>query len=123
VTWTLRKEVRFEAAHHLPAHDGKCARVHGHSWRAIVECQGNRLHETGPKAGMLIDYGDIKAATEPIVRTFLDHYDLNETTGLENPTSEALARWLFDQLSFYLTNLVAVTIAETCTSECRYARE
>lgn len=121
--WVLRKLVRFEAAHHLPHHDGKCARVHGHSWRVAIEVRGRSLHKTGPKTGMLIDYADLSDAMAPILAKCLDHHDLNQTTGLHDPTSEALARWLYDRLSEALPGLVAVTVYETCTSECRYARD
>lgn len=121
-TWAITKTFRFEAAHHLPNHDGKCARVHGHSWVADVEVTGPHLVEDGPKVGMVLDYGTISDAVDPIVEGTLDHYDLNVTTGLDNPTSEAIAKWLFDQLDTVLPGLIAVTIHETCTSACRYAR-
>jgi 6-pyruvoyltetrahydropterin/6-carboxytetrahydropterin synthase len=114
----LRKRVTFEAAHHLPSHDGKCARVHGHSWVAVIEVQGSDLYDDGPKVGMLTDYADIARAINGLVEDYLDHFDLNVSTGLENPTSEELARWVFDRL--HLEGLSAVTIHETCTSECRY---
>lgn len=118
--WTLSKTVRFEAAHHLPQHDGKCRRVHGHSWEAVIEVRGERLVASGPKVGMVMDYGDISAAIAPLYESHLDHHDLNETTALWSPTSEALAQWLFDRLAPVLPGLVAVTIRETCTAECRY---
>jgi 6-pyruvoyltetrahydropterin/6-carboxytetrahydropterin synthase len=121
--WTLRKTVRFEAAHRLPHHDGKCARLHGHSWEADIEVEGGHLVDSGPKAGMVVDYGDLAAAIDPIWNDYLDHHDLNATTGLENPTSEELARWLFDHLDGALPGLIAVVVRETCTSECRYARD
>jgi 6-pyruvoyltetrahydropterin/6-carboxytetrahydropterin synthase len=121
-TWTLRKSFRFEAAHHLPHHDGRCARRHGHSWVGWVEVRGDRLQREGSKAGMLIDYGDLAAAVDPLVDAFLDHWDLNESTGLENPTSEALAQWMFARLAPVLPRLVAVEVEETCTSSCRYER-
>jgi 6-pyruvoyltetrahydropterin/6-carboxytetrahydropterin synthase len=121
VSWTLRKTVRFEAAHHLPHHDGKCRRVHGHSWEAVIEVRGRSLWQDGPKTGMVMDYGEISQAVDPIWEDYLDHHDLNATTGLDSPTSERLAKWLFDTLAPHLyENLVAVTIRETCTSECRY---
>jgi 6-pyruvoyltetrahydropterin/6-carboxytetrahydropterin synthase len=124
VIWTIRKIVRFEAAHHLPNHDGKCRRVHGHSWRAALELQGRELQQSGPQTAMVRDYGDLSDAIDPIVEQFLDHHDLNETTGLADPTSEALARWLFDKLEpVFGFDLIAVTVWETCTSECRYARQ
>jgi 6-pyruvoyltetrahydropterin/6-carboxytetrahydropterin synthase len=119
--WTLRKQFRFEAAHHLPQHDGKCARVHGHSWVGWLEVQGDHLDTDGPKAGMVLDYADLADAVDPLVETVLDHWDLNATTGLLNPTSEALAEWIFLHVKPWLPALVAVEIEETCTASCRYA--
>lgn len=120
----LEKEFKFEAAHQLPQHDGKCARLHGHSWKGRIAVTGGSLVPAGPKAGMVIDYGDLKALVDPIVRNHLDHWFLNETTGLANPTSEELARWIFDQLAIPVAVLGAtlhyVQIEETCTSRCTY---
>ncbi len=118
--FTLKKEFTFEAAHMLPHHDGKCRRVHGHSWRMRVVVAGQELHTEGPKAGMLMDFGDISKAVKPLVEDYLDHFCLNDTTGLENPTSEELARWVYDKLRGKLPELVAVEIDETCTSSCRF---
>jgi 6-pyruvoyltetrahydropterin/6-carboxytetrahydropterin synthase len=121
--WILGKEFRFEAAHELPHHDGKCARLHGHSWRGVVYVSGTALHKSGPKAGMLIDYSDIKHFLKPLLDDHLDHYFLNKTTGLENPTSEEIARWIFEQLEKQgLAGLLAVRIDETCTSSCVYTQ-
>ncbi len=72
---------------------------------------------------MVVDYGTISKVMHDLIEDVLDHHDLNETTGLENPTSEALARFVFDWLDSRLADLVAVTIQETCTAEARYARE
>lgn len=116
----LSKTFTFEASHQLPHHDGKCARLHGHSWKGRIVCSGTELHESGAKSGMLIDYADISAAIKPLVDGCLDHYHLNESTGLENPTSEELARWIFNKLSGQLSELEAVEIEETCTASCRY---
>jgi len=80
--WTIRKTFRFEAAHHLPAHDGKCRRVHGHSWVGVIEVRDSQVHANGPKAGMVVDYGDLSDLVDPLVEQFLDHHDLNMTTGL-----------------------------------------
>lgn len=118
--WKLTKQFRFEASHQLPHHDGKCARLHGHSWIGYVECQGDALAPDGPKQGMLIDYGDISAAIKPLVDEVLDHYHLNESTGLSSPTSEELARWIFQRVKVSLPFLSAVIIEETCTSRCEY---
>lgn len=118
--FTLHKQFRFEAAHKLPHHDGKCARLHGHSWVMRVFVRGKRLVQSGPKSGMLLDFSDLKAGVQPLVEECLDHHYLNETTGLENPTSEELSRWVFDKLSPVFPELVAVEVDETCTSCCRY---
>jgi 6-pyruvoyltetrahydropterin/6-carboxytetrahydropterin synthase len=120
--WIVGKEFRFEAAHELPHHDGKCARLHGHSWRGVVYISGTILHD-GAKSGMVMDYGDIKQFLQPLLDEYLDHHFLNKTTGLESPTSEEIARWIFEQLERRgLPGLVAVKIDETCTSTCLYAR-
>ena len=118
--WILRKQFGFEAAHHLPQHDGKCRRVHGHSWLGEIEVTGHALHETGPESGMVIDYGRLTEAVAVLLDGFLDHHDLNETTLLPNPTSEAIARYVFEFLDPAVPGLRAVTIHETCTCACRY---
>lgn len=113
----LRKTFRFESAHRLPhvPEGHKCRRLHGHSYRITVECAG----ECDPHMGWLIDYADIKDAFQPLWEA-LDHRFLNEIEGLENPTSEVLAAWIWDRLKPRLTPLSAVTVHETCTSECTY---
>ena len=118
--WTISKQFRFEASHRLPDHDGKCQRLHGHSWILTVFFSGAALQTTGPQRGMLRDYGRIKLAVQPLVDGKLDHYHLNDSTGLENPTSEELARWIFDRLAGALPDLTAVEVSETCTTGCRY---
>lgn len=69
---------------------------------------------------MLMDYSDMKAAIEPLLNEYLDHHHLNETTGLESPTSEMLAKWIFDRVKPKLPLLCRVIIDETCTSRCVY---
>lgn len=113
----LTKTFGFEAAHDLPTFpDGhKCRRLHGHSFRFDLVVEG----DVDEKKGYLIDYGQIKAAAEPIVQV-LDHRYLNEIEGLSNPTSENLARWLWERLKPILPNLTSVIAHETCTSSCEY---
>src|SRR5436190_24391710 len=98
----LSKTFHFEAAHDLPAcpPGHKCRRLHGHSFRFDVIVEG----DVEPAKGYLIDYGDIKAAVEPIVKR-LDHYYLNEIEGLSNPTSEVIAKWLWEQIKPALPQL------------------
>ncbi|WP_072620656.1 6-carboxytetrahydropterin synthase QueD [Spirulina major] len=120
-TWTIYKEFRFEAAHRLPDHDGKCQRLHGHSWVGRVYVRGDRLTTHGPKAGMLMDFSEIKDYLTPLLETYLDHHYLNDTTGLANPTSECLAQWIYHHLETAgLPGLDGVEIRETCTSGCLY---
>jgi 6-pyruvoyltetrahydropterin/6-carboxytetrahydropterin synthase len=127
--YSITKEFRFEAAHVLPSHSGKCGRLHGHSWKAAVTLKGYFLQHAGSSVGMLADFADVKAIVQPIVDGALDHHLLNETTGLKDPTSENLARWLFEAIDQRITAdypalvgyLESVRIDETCTSSCTYA--
>lgn len=116
----IEKHFTFEAAHKLPSHDGKCARLHGHSWKGRVIVRSEKLIDSGPKIGMVMDFGDIKGVLQPIIDEYLDHHYLNETTFLVNPTSEELARWLYLKLRAKIDGLVCVVIEETCTSSCIY---
>lgn len=119
-SFTLRKRFTFEAAHFLPRHDGKCRRMHGHSWVGWVEVTGSELHESGPEAGMVMDFGRIAEVITPMVDGYLDHHLLNETLGVESPTSEAVARWVYTHLTSQGMTVQAVTVEETCTSVCTY---
>jgi 6-pyruvoyltetrahydropterin/6-carboxytetrahydropterin synthase len=113
----LSRTFGFEAAHHLPhAPEGhKCRRLHGHSFRVTVHVAGDVV----PVAGWVMDFADITAAWQP-VHDALDHRCLNEVPGLENPTSELLAMWIWERLSGALPGLAAVEVAETCSSRCTY---
>jgi 6-pyruvoyltetrahydropterin/6-carboxytetrahydropterin synthase len=113
----LTREFTFEAAHLLPhAPEGhKCRRLHGHSFRVEVMVQG----DVDPAAGWLMDYGEIKDRIAPI-RLELDHYYLNEIPGLENPTSEMLAAWIWKRLKPRLPSLSRIVVHETCESRCEY---
>lgn len=121
MSFRVIKRATFEAAHRLPRHDGKCARLHGHSFAVEVECAGPALESDGPKSGMLVDFYDIGTPLKVVIEECLDHYYLNESIpDLENPTSEELARWIYGQLQPHIPLLVAVTVEETCTAAARY---
>lgn len=113
----LVKTFGFEAAHFLPTfpEGHKCRRMHGHSFKVDVIVEGDAPEEQG----YLIDYGEIKAAIAPIEKR-LDHYVLNEIEGLENPTSEMIAKWIYEKLRAQLPLLTEVVVHETCTSRCHY---
>ena len=110
------KEFRFEAAHRLPrVPDGhKCGRLHGHSYRVEV-------HVTGvvQSDGMVRDFADLTAAWAPL-HDLLDHRYLNDVSGLENPTSENLAEWIWYRLHETLYGLSHIVVAETCSSGVIY---
>ena len=117
----LVKEFRFESAHRLPMvpPEHKCFRMHGHSYRIEVCLQG----EIDPKLGWLVDFGEIAARVEPVLKQELDHRVLNDVAGLENPTSEVLAHWLWQRLGPIVPHLHAITVHETCTARCTYRGE
>jgi len=113
----LRKTFQFEAAHLLPRlpRTHKCRRLHGHSFRVEVVVAG----QCDPVLEWLMDYADISAAFQPLWKK-LDHNYLNEIPGLENPTSENLAAWIWKRLKPRLPLLTEIVVAETCMSRCVY---
>ena len=111
----LSRQYFIEAAHRLPNVPAghKCARLHGHSFKITLHISG----EIDPGPGWVVDFGEIDQAWLPI-HEVLDHRYLNEIAGLENPTSENLARWILERVKLPRGKLRAVTIAETCCAEC-----
>lgn len=111
------KEFIIEAAHKLPhvTPGHKCGRLHGHSFRIEIHVTGS----VDEKLGWVMDFADIKGAFRPIEEQ-IDHRYLNEIPGLENPTSEALAQWIWEKLKITLPNLSKVVLRETCTTGCIY---
>lgn len=118
MTTTIWKRFSLECAHRLPnvAPDHKCARLHGHSFHLEVHVAGT----PGAASGWVIDFADIGDAWQ-VVHDALDHRCLNDIEGLENPTSEVLAAWIWERLSGVLAGLSEIVVEETCTSGCRYS--
>jgi 6-pyruvoyltetrahydropterin/6-carboxytetrahydropterin synthase len=112
------KEFTFEAAHRLPnvALDHKCARLHGHSFHVTVHVEG----EPGVDSGWVMDFADIQRAFAPLHEQ-LDHRYLNDVEGLDNPTSERVAVWIWERLSPTLEGLSRVVVRETCTAGVAYS--
>jgi len=108
---------QVEAAHFLPnvPEGHKCARMHGHSFRIEVHVSG----EPGADSGWVMDFADLKRAFEPLFEQ-LDHNCLNDIEGLENPTSEMLAKWIWERLREVLPGLSRVVVQETCNAGCVY---
>lgn len=112
----IYKEFTLEAAHRLPRvpEGHKCGRLHGHSFKVAV-------HVAGPldARGWVMDYARIASAFEPLLEE-LDHRYLNDVPGLENPTTEELARWIWRRLRPSLPELSKLVLNETCSSGCVY---
>jgi 6-pyruvoyltetrahydropterin/6-carboxytetrahydropterin synthase len=113
----LVHEFRFEAAHRLPKvpPGHKCERLHGHSFKVEIAIRGPVAEETG----WLIDFADMEEAWKPL-HAQLDHNYLNEVSGLENPTSEVIAGWIWERLAPVLPGLARITLFETCDARCEY---
>ncbi len=113
----LVRTFTFEAAHRLPCVPvgHKCARLHGHSFHVELVCEG----DVDAEVGWLLDFAEIKRAFEPTL-TMLDHVYLNEIDGLENPTSENVAIWIWRRVKPLLPALAQVNVAETCNARCEY---
>ena len=111
------REFQIEAAHWLPnvPEGHKCARLHGHSFRIRIQVQG----DVGEESGWVMDFADLRAAFQPLFDQ-LDHRCLNEVEGLENPTSENIAKWVWTRLKAELPGLQLVAVQETCNSGCVY---
>lgn len=116
----LVRKYGFESAHRLPMvpTGHKCSRLHGHSFRVEVAVKG----AVDPTLGWFIDYAEIDAACRPVIEA-LDHRYLNELAGLENPTSEHVARYIWERIVVTLKGLERVTVMETCESRCEYEGE
>jgi 6-pyruvoyltetrahydropterin/6-carboxytetrahydropterin synthase len=108
----------IEAAHRLPNVPAghKCARLHGHSFRIEIHVSG----AVDPASGWVMDFADIKTAFQPVFDR-IDHHYLNDIDGLDNPTSERLAQWIWGQLQGSLAGLSRVVVHETCTSGASHA--
>lgn len=112
------KSFTFEAAHFLPnvPEDHKCRRIHGHSFGVELTIEG----PVDEEMGWVMDFSEVSKAFKPLYNV-LDHHFLNEdVVGLENPTSENIARWIWKELKPTLPLLSKVRIEETCTSSCEY---
>ncbi len=113
----LVREFAFEAAHRLPnvLPGHKCARLHGHSFRVELVCEG----DVDPRTGWLVDFTEMKRAFTPLL-DLLDHQYLNEIEGLENPTVENLAKWIWTRLKPVLPVLAQVNVAESGNARGEY---
>ena len=118
MTYRLRVETTFAAAHNIVESNGKCERLHGHTWKVELFVLGEK---TKPN-GMVIDFAVLKAALEQVIQK-LDHTYLNEISEIGNPTSENVAKYIFGHLKKSLPEtprLEKVRVWESATSWCEY---
>lgn len=118
MTFELRQSFQFESARFLPnlPPQHPCSRMHGHSFKLTLIWQG----ALDPQIGWVRDYHEVKQQTQTTILDLLDHRVLNEIPGLDNPTSELLAVYIFNQIKTWLPELTQVIIKETPDTECRY---
>ncbi|CAA0101049.1 6-carboxy-5,6,7,8-tetrahydropterin synthase [Halioglobus japonicus] len=116
----IYKEFHFEAAHRLPnvPEGHKCSRLHGHSFHVRLVVAG----DAPEPEGWVMDFAELKSAFKPLYDQ-LDHRYLNDIPGLDNPTSENIAVWIWNRLKPDVPLLHEVEIRETCTSGCIYRGE
>jgi 6-pyruvoyltetrahydropterin/6-carboxytetrahydropterin synthase len=119
--YELKIVTQFAAAHRLRDFQGKCEQLHGHNWKVEVYIQADQLDS----AGLVRDFGEIKAMTKEVLQG-LDHHYLNELVPFqtENPSSEHIARYLFQQLSDRLNDgrakVSKISVWESDTSCATY---
>lgn len=111
------KKFTFDAAHYLPnvPEGHKCRNMHGHTYHLTVFVSGN----PDPFYGWLIDFNILKQKMAEILKA-VDHQVLNEVKGLENPTCELFARWLWDKIKPEISGLSKIELNETPTSGVIY---
>lgn len=115
--YELKQHFHIESARFLPhlPKSHPCANMHGHSFKIILQLKG----ELQPQVGWVMDYHEISLVMAPLLKQ-LDHKVLNEVPGLENPTSELLAKWIYEKARLSIPLLQSVTIMETTSTECKY---
>jgi 6-pyruvoyltetrahydropterin/6-carboxytetrahydropterin synthase len=113
----ITKSFTFDSAHWLPKvpDDHKCRRLHGHTYTVILGLEG----EIDQEMGWVQDFGEVSKAFKPLYKA-MDHHCLNEIPGLENPTAEIMAAWIYEKLVTDLPQLKDVTVQETPTAQAIY---
>ncbi|MBY0554978.1 6-carboxytetrahydropterin synthase QueD [bacterium] len=115
--YKLKQHFHIESARFLPnlPKNHPCSNMHGHSFKIVLTLKG----DLDPKIGWVMDYHEITTVMQPLLKQ-LDHKVLNEVPGLENPTSELLAKWIYEKALVQIPLLQKVSIMETTSTECTY---
>lgn len=115
--YSVKVEASFSSAHNLRGYKGKCERLHGHNWKVEIAVSKSKLDKTG----MVLDFGFLKDKLSAVLEK-LDHEYLNNLTYFKkvNPTSENIAKYIFDQLKSFLPDIKSVTVWESDKSSAIY---
>ncbi len=113
----IKKQMSFSAAHHLLNYDGECENQHGHNWLVEAYVSGNELD----KSNILVDYKVLKKEMKSVL-DYLDHSDINELPEFKeiSPSSEIIAKFIYDRLKEKFPDLSKVSVWETSTSCASY---
>ncbi|MBR6419665.1 MAG: 6-carboxytetrahydropterin synthase QueD [Oscillospiraceae bacterium] len=136
--YTLKTSASFDSAHFLAGYAGKCANLHGHTWKIEAEIAGDALTASGEKRGMILDFGDFKKAVRALADSF-DHALIYEQGSLKEttlaalreehfrlievpyrPTAENFAHSFFEQLGAMGLPVSRVTVYETPENAASY---
>ena len=99
----------FAAARYLPnlSASHRCHRLHGHTFHVELTIRG----EVGRDTGWIVDFDDVDRIIGEL-KDDLDHRQLNDIPGLENPTTERVAEWLWARIVARFAGLYRVTVQE-----------
>ncbi len=113
----IYKKFSFDSAHYLPnlPEDHKCSRMPGHTFNVAIHITG----PVDPEIGWIMDFAEIKRICDPVIKQ-LDHRVLNDIKGLDNPTSENLAKWIWEKVKYQTSGLKKIIVSETCSTGCIY---
>jgi 6-pyruvoyltetrahydropterin/6-carboxytetrahydropterin synthase len=119
--WILKKTVQFTGLHRLPENSGPSGAWHKHNFVCHALVAYNSIGNKGDSAGLSIDFCVIEEALNAIKDKYLHDKNLNDTTGLNNPSCEELSRWIFNKLKNYIPCLHSVELEESSTASCVYS--
>lgn len=118
-TWTLHTEYKFDAAHLIEGYDGKCGRMHGHSYKVQVSAESNKLHPSKylDTDDMVCDFRELKWPSKSAEKGGLDHSVLNEELPV-NPTAERIAEFIYKETKQRIPEEVRLKITVWETESC-----
>lgn len=118
-TWTLNTEFKFDAAHFIEGYDGKCGRMHGHTYRVHIAAKSNKLNPSKylDTDDMVCDFRELKWAAKGSEKGGLDHSVLNEELPV-NPTAERIAEFIYKETMSRIPDNISLKITVWETEKC-----